>query len=467
MNLAADAVADFIAPPPARSATARTDVSGPSFDDHLQAAQDARDAHANDVRDTRETARADQADHAADRADQRADDADRADDSAPASDQTQETTNPDGAAHAHPEPETHASHAPQTPAPLLVQLIAANAPQTPAPVQAPAQTSPAIAANATAPPPEAPVIVAATTPATPNTSNAAKKTSAASAKDTKAEAAPATSDATAPQTDAIAAPVKPSEPQRPPQVSADADDAATPVTSAPTRGAPARPQKSDAGAKAPTQPASARPDDAADSAPATANNAKPNVIARAAVAAAQTADTPTPPAPSSAASPAPAAASIQMPAATQHVSAPDQSGLRTAPISAQVGHEIVRRFDGGNTSFDIRLDPPELGRVDVRLEVSRDQRVSATISADTPQALHELARHARDLEQTLQSAGLELSDSGLSFDLRQGSDGRARANDDSATPSASARADAATTEQTPVARPRLEGWRGVRVDMMV
>ncbi|MEZ6022856.1 MAG: flagellar hook-length control protein FliK [Hyphomonadaceae bacterium] len=85
-----------------------------------------------------------------------------------------------------------------------------------------------------------------------------------------------------------------------------------------------------------------------------------------------------------------------------------------------MGREIIRRFDGGNTSFELRLDPPELGRVEVRLEVSRDHRVTAMIAADSPQALTELARHARELEQTLQAAGLELSDSGLSFDLRQG-----------------------------------------------
>ena len=37
------------------------------------------------------------------------------------------------------------------------------------------------------------------------------------------------------------------------------------------------------------------------------------------------------------------------------------------------------------------------------MEVSRDHRVTAVISADSPQALTELARHARDLEQQLQS----------------------------------------------------------------
>src|SRR5699024_7117155 len=96
--------------------------------------------------------------------------------------------------------------------------------------------------------------------------------------------------------------------------------------------------------------------------------------------------------------------------------------LRAAPVAHQVAREIVRRFEGGSTRFELRLDPPELGRVDVRLDVSRDHRVTAVIAADSPQALTELARHARDLEQMLQGAGLQLSDNGLSFDLRQGSE---------------------------------------------
>lgn len=142
---------------------------------------------------------------------------------------------------------------------------------------------------------------------------------------------------------------------------------------------------------------------------------------------------------------------------------------RTGSVATQVGREIVRRFDGGNTSFEIRLDPAELGRVEVRMEVSRDHRVTAVITADSPQALTELARHARELESQLQSAGLQLSDNGLSFDLRQQTNGRdtqeagssQRVTDDN-----EAAAEQQKTAQT--ARPvGFERWRGVRVDMMV
>ena len=125
----------------------------------------------------------------------------------------------------------------------------------------------------------------------------------------------------------------------------------------------------------------------------------------------------------------------------------------------------MRKFDGGNTRFELRLDPPELGRVEVRMEVSRDHRVTAVIAADSPQALTELARHARDLEQMLHGAGLELSDSGLSFDLRQGGE-----QAQTAEFGGPISGEAAPVEDTaPItARPLgYERWRGVRVDVMV
>jgi flagellar hook-length control protein FliK len=147
------------------------------------------------------------------------------------------------------------------------------------------------------------------------------------------------------------------------------------------------------------------------------------------------------------------------------VAAEHAAATRAAPAGAQVAREIVRRFDGETTKFEMRLDPPELGRVEVRMEVTRDHKVSAVLTADSPQALIELARHARELEQTLQSAGLELQENGLSFDLRQGGDDASQARGDDALRFASG--DTEIEENAPLARPiGLERWRGVRVDVM-
>jgi flagellar hook-length control protein FliK len=152
----------------------------------------------------------------------------------------------------------------------------------------------------------------------------------------------------------------------------------------------------------------------------------------------------------------------------QHA-AVDAGAQRAAPVAAQVGREIVRRFSGGNTNFELRLDPADLGRVEIRMEVTRDNRVTAVITADNPQALTELARNARELEQQLQSAGLQLSDNGLSFDLRQGAQGGE--NDDQKNSNARGEGNGVATPEhqaAPLARPiGIDRWRGVRVDMMV
>ena len=68
--------------------------------------------------------------------------------------------------------------------------------------------------------------------------------------------------------------------------------------------------------------------------------------------------------------------------------------------------------------ISIQLRPEELGRVEVRLEVSQNGRVSATIIADRPEALDLLRNDSRNLERALQEAGLETHSGDLNFNLR-------------------------------------------------
>ena len=77
-------------------------------------------------------------------------------------------------------------------------------------------------------------------------------------------------------------------------------------------------------------------------------------------------------------------------------------------------------------------------------------------------------RHARELEQTLQSAGLQLNDNGLSFDLRREPSRGETADNNGNSTSGSSSADQSEAEVVTPARPLgYERWRGVRVDMMV
>lgn len=99
----------------------------------------------------------------------------------------------------------------------------------------------------------------------------------------------------------------------------------------------------------------------------------------------------------------------------------DRSGAnlpRFAPHTAQqLAGQITRQFNNGQRVFDIRLDPAELGKVDVRLELRADNRVHAVLMAERPETLSELQRAARDLERSLNDAGLELAEDGLTFQM--------------------------------------------------
>ncbi|MHA6289058.1 flagellar hook-length control protein FliK [Maricaulis sp. CAU 1757] len=99
----------------------------------------------------------------------------------------------------------------------------------------------------------------------------------------------------------------------------------------------------------------------------------------------------------------------------------------TAP---QLAGQISRQFQQGNKVFDIRLDPAELGKVDVRLELRADNRVHAVLTAERPETLVELQRTARDLERALQDAGLDLAEDGLEFEMGDFGDDTAQQGDE-------------------------------------
>ena len=65
-----------------------------------------------------------------------------------------------------------------------------------------------------------------------------------------------------------------------------------------------------------------------------------------------------------------------------------------------------------------RLDPPELGRIHVRLDVDRNGEISSRLVVDRPDTLDLLRRDAPSLERALQDAGLKTANNGLQFSLR-------------------------------------------------
>ncbi|MGE7468795.1 flagellar hook-length control protein FliK [Bosea sp. NPDC003192] len=99
---------------------------------------------------------------------------------------------------------------------------------------------------------------------------------------------------------------------------------------------------------------------------------------------------------------------------------------RATPLHV-VPVEIGARALAGNKRFDIRLDPAELGRIDVSLEISDKGEVSAKLTVDRVETLHMLQRDARTLERAFEQAGLKPSDGGIDLSLRDSGDQQAGA----------------------------------------
>jgi flagellar hook-length control protein FliK len=104
-------------------------------------------------------------------------------------------------------------------------------------------------------------------------------------------------------------------------------------------------------------------------------------------------------------------------AAQGNTQAGAQAGSAAVPL-AGLAVEIAARAQAGSNRFDIRLDPPELGRIDVRLDVDRSGQVTTRLVVEKAETLDLLRRDAPELERALQQAGLKTGDSGLQFALR-------------------------------------------------
>ncbi|MCC6778336.1 MAG: flagellar hook-length control protein FliK [Hyphomicrobiales bacterium] len=94
------------------------------------------------------------------------------------------------------------------------------------------------------------------------------------------------------------------------------------------------------------------------------------------------------------------------------------SSDQTAASITGLALEIAARAQSGSTRFEVRLDPPELGRVDVRLDVDQHGHVTSRLVVEKAETLDLLRREAPELERALQQAGLKTGDNGLQFTLR-------------------------------------------------
>jgi flagellar hook-length control protein FliK len=100
-----------------------------------------------------------------------------------------------------------------------------------------------------------------------------------------------------------------------------------------------------------------------------------------------------------------------IPAAYQAASSPINMG--------QVAFEMVRQVHQGISRFSFRLDPPELGRVDVKMHVDASGAVNARLTVERSETLDMFQRDRGALEKALSQAGLDSGKTNLEFSLKQ------------------------------------------------
>ncbi len=93
----------------------------------------------------------------------------------------------------------------------------------------------------------------------------------------------------------------------------------------------------------------------------------------------------------------------------------------------QVSVKISKALQAGSDKISIQLKPADLGRVDVKMELTHDGRIMAVVTADNKDTLDLLRRDSNDLQKALENAGLKMDTGDMTFNLRD--EGNALAND--------------------------------------
>lgn len=91
--------------------------------------------------------------------------------------------------------------------------------------------------------------------------------------------------------------------------------------------------------------------------------------------------------------------------------------VAAVPLAAVAEH-VAARAASGTSRFTVKLDPAELGSIDVRVEVRASGEVRAHLVVERADTLDMMLRDQKNLERSLGAAGLDVSSSGLQFSLR-------------------------------------------------
>lgn len=93
-------------------------------------------------------------------------------------------------------------------------------------------------------------------------------------------------------------------------------------------------------------------------------------------------------------------------------------------IGRDTGVAMARGLVEGRDHVSLRLDPPDLGRIDVRLSFTHQGELRAVVAADNRAALDLLRRDVDQLQRALSDAGLRADSGSFHFSERQPSSGQ-------------------------------------------
>ena len=85
----------------------------------------------------------------------------------------------------------------------------------------------------------------------------------------------------------------------------------------------------------------------------------------------------------------------------------------------QVAVQIKKAIGEGADKINIKLQPANLGKVEVKMEIGKDGILTANVIAEKPETLEMLQRDVRGLEKVLQEGGLKTDNQSFNFSLKQ------------------------------------------------
>jgi flagellar hook-length control protein FliK len=104
--------------------------------------------------------------------------------------------------------------------------------------------------------------------------------------------------------------------------------------------------------------------------------------------------------------------------AVNHVTATNAQSGQTHPATSMVAAKVSKAAQNTETrQMTLQLDPPELGRVEIRLEFGDKKSVQAHLIVEKPETLLMLQRDMSALEKALQDAGLDTDSGSLNYEM--------------------------------------------------